>query len=294
MPYVSNPLMGKVRRLAVNDVKFKRLTQSQAARKYGVNRSAIHKWIKRADPDHRVFIDTLPSRPHHHPSELSEDIVRRILDLREKLHRCAPVIHAHLTNEGYCVSLASVGRVIARYGLSRKRKRAPWGSRIPRPLSDCPGALVEIDTMHVVRTDYSRYYIYAVIDTFSRLGYAKYISHMTQRASISVIQEASDYFGFPFQVVQSDNGPEFKQGFEFRLQKEDIAVRHSRIRRPNDNAHIERFIRTIQDECFSGKYPKERTADQQLKEYLTYYNEKRLHLSLNLMTPRAFVSKVMN
>lgn len=294
MPYVSNPFIGKVRRLAVNDVKFGRLNQAQAARKYGVTRSAIHKWIKKADPDHRVFIETLPSRPNHHPHELSGEIVNRIIELRDELKRCAPVIHAHLIQEGYIVSLASVGRVIARYGLARKRKRAPWGSRIPRPLSDRPGALVEIDTMHIMRVDYSRYYIYAVIDIFSRLGYAMYTKHVSQTQSTTVIHQASHYFGFPFSVVQSDNGPEFKEGFQFLLKREAIALRHSRIRRPNDNAHIERFIRTIQDECFRGKYPNEHTAQKQLLEYLDYYNEKRLHLSLGLQTPRQFVSKVMN
>ncbi len=294
MVYVSNPYLGKVRRLAVNDVKFGRLSQAEAARKYGVGRSAINKWIARAHPDHRVFLETLPSRPHHHPSELPPEIVSRILELREELQRCAPVIHAHMVREGYTVSLASVGRIIARYGLARKRKRAPWGSRIPRPLSDKPGALVEIDTMHVVRANYSRFYIYAVIDTFSRLGYAKYIPHMTQNASILVVREASCYFGFPFQVVQSDNGPEFKQGFEYLLSRNKIQIRHSRIQRPNDNAHIERFIRTIQDECFERGCPREQTVERQLHKYLEYYNERRLHLSLGLMTPRQFVSKVLN
>ncbi len=294
MPYVSNPYMGKVRRLAVNDVKFGRLTQADAARKYGVTRSAIHKWIERADPDHRVFIETLPSRPKSHPSQLSEGIVKRIIKLRGELKRCAPVIHAHMKQEGYTVSLASVGRVIAREGLARKRRRAPWGSRIPRPLSSGIGTLVEIDTMHVMRIDYSRYYIYAVIDTFSRLGYATYSTSATQKSSIAVIKDALEYFGFPFSMVQSDNGPEFGERFKYVLEQDSIVLRHARVRRPNDNAHIERFIRTIQDECFRGKYPRENTAQEKLTEYIEYYNTKRLHLSLGLTTPRLFVSKVMN
>ncbi len=294
MAYVSNPHMGKVRRLAVNDVRLGRLSQTQAARKYGVTRSAICKWLKKAHSDHRVFVSTLPSRPHHHPNELSQAVIDRILELRTELHRCAPVIHAHLVMEGQTVSLASVGRVIARYGLARQKHHTRWGTRIPRPLSDHPGALVEIDTMHVVRSDYTRFYIYAVIDTYSRLGFAKYIPHMTQGASVVVIHEAALYFGFPFSVVQSDNGPEFRQGFEFHLSERSMTVRHSRIRTPNDNAHIERFIRTIQDECFDHKYPREESAPRLLKDYLTYYNERRLHLSLGLTTPRQFVSKVLN
>lgn len=144
--------------------------------------------------------------------------------------------------------MASVGRVLAREGLTKSKRRAVWGSRIPRPLSDKPGSLVEIDTMHVIKADYSRFYIYAVLDTFSRLGYAEYQPRCFQQASIQVISQASEYFGFPFIMVQSDNGPEFRNTFEHKLYLGGIQVRHSRVRRPNDNAHIERFIRTIQDE----------------------------------------------
>ena len=293
MVYVSNPLMGKVRRLAVNDVRYGRCTQAEAARKYGVTRSAIHKWLKRAHPDHRVFIETRSSRPHHHPREIPAGTVKRIVELRQKLKRCAPVIHAHLRAEGYQVSLASVGRVIARCGLARRKKRrAPWGKRLPRPASDKPGSLVEIDTMHVVNPDYSRFYIYAVVDTYSRLGYAKYSPVLSQRMSLRVVKEAATYFGFSFSMVQSDNGGEFQSGFRYRLNESSIRLRHSRIRRPNDNAHVERFIRTIQDECFGGKQPKVATAQKRLNRYLEYYNEHRLHLSLKLTTPRAFVSKL--
>lgn len=294
MPYTSYPLMGKVRRLAVNDVIFGRLNQSQAALKYGVTRSAICKWMQRATKDHKTFIETLPSRPHFHPNQISEEVIERLIYWRERTHRCAPVIHAYLLREGYQISLASVGRILARQGLTRQRKCAPWGSRIPRPLSDKPGALVEIDTMHVIKADYSRFYIFAVIDTYSRLGYAEYANTLRQTKSVEIIQHANTYFGFPFTMIQSDNGPEFKTGFEHQLKRADMRLRHSRIRRPNDNAHIERFIRTIQDECFGGSHPRESTVPTKLAKYIDYYNNHRLHLSLGLITPRQFVSKVLN
>jgi transposase InsO family protein len=96
---------------------------------------------------------------------------------------------------------------------------------------------------------------------------------------------AQTYCGFPFKVVQTDNGPEFKTGFKYALRKHNMSLRHSRTRRPNDNAHIERFNRTIQEECFKGKIPQEHRANAQLREYLEYYNYKRLHLGIQLKTP---------
>lgn len=294
MAYTSNPLMGKVRRLAVNDVIFGRLNQSQAALKYGVTRSAICKWVQRATKDHKTFIETLPSRPHFHPNQIHQDVVDRVVYWREKTGgRCAPVIHEHLRKEGVVISKASVGRILQREGLTRKKKRAPWGKKIPRPLASMPGSLVQIDTMHVVRSDYSRYYIFAVIDIYSRLGFAQYATRMRQKESVDTIKKAQSYFGFPFSMVQSDNGPEFKSGFEYSLKRSQMQVRHSRVRRPNDNAHVERFIRTIQDECFKGKYPKENNIQHRLDTYIEHYNNHRLHLSLGLTTPRQFVSKVL-
>ncbi len=41
MAYTSNPLMGKVRKMTVNDVIFDRLNQSQAALTFGVTRSPV-------------------------------------------------------------------------------------------------------------------------------------------------------------------------------------------------------------------------------------------------------------
>lgn len=294
MSYTSNPFIARVRRQAVNDVLSGRMSQAGAARKYGVTRSAICKWVRRA-PDHNLeLMYTKPSRPRHHPRELSPEIVQRIIELRERYDRCAPVIHAYLLQEGAMVSLASVGRVLQRYGVTKDKRKVRWGTNPKRPVSDAPGVLVQMDTMHVVRADYSRFYVYAVIDTFSRIGYAEYQPRIPQKVSTEVLFKARDYFRFPFHTVQTDNGPEFKHGFEFSLALADIQVRHSRIRRPNDNAHVERFIRTIQDECFKGKMPKETTAADQLKEYIEFYNNERLHLALGLISPRHFVSKLLS
>jgi transposase InsO family protein len=68
-----------------------------------------------------------------------------------------------------------------------------------------------------------------------------------------VITKAEAKFGYKFNMVQADNGPEFGHYFENKLARNNILTRHSRLHRPNDNAHIERFNRTIQEECL-GRY----------------------------------------
>ena len=286
MAYTVNPYLPKVRRQAVNDVKIRGISPADAARKYGVHRSTIGRWLERASDDHREFIRTRSSRPRYHPNQLDPEVVKRVVELRQELGRCAPVLHEHLRREGVQVSLSSVGRILNRHGLTRKPKRPVFGGKNPRrPKANRPGELVQADTMHVMRRDYSRYYIYAVIDIYSRYGYAEYKRRSRQIDSLKVINNARRYCGFDFQMVQTDNGSEFKTTLKYKLRQQNTKLRHSRVRRPNDNAHVERFIRTLQEECFRSKTPRENTVNKQLQSYLQYYNNQRLHLGINLKTP---------
>ena len=297
MPYTSNPHASRARMNARNDVVWRGLSCQQAALKYGVNRSTVFRWVRRAKElsiNGNSLIDTLPSRPKHHPNELKPKIVKRIIELRKQLKRCAPVIHRHLQLEGIDTSLSSVARVLRRHNLTRRKKQATmYKSVYKRPEASAPGTLVQMDTVHIQRGDSSRFYIYTLIDLYSRLAYAEYHPKLRQYISFAVIKRAQGYFGFPFSMLQTDHGPEFNQGLTFMLGTKDIKLRHSRIRTPNDNAHVERFNRTIQEECFGSKDPNEKTIKEDLQNYIHYYNYDRLHMSLNLMTPTQFVAKVL-
>ena len=297
MAYTSNPHASRARMNARNDVVWRGLSCIEAARKYGVTRSTVWRWVRRAKELNIMgnsLIDTLSSRPKHHPQELKPEVVKRILELRHELRRCAPVLHAHLKMERISVSLSSVARTLRRHNLTpRKKQAALYRSVYRRPEASSPGTLVQMDTIHIQRRDGSRYYIYTLVDLYSRLAYAEYHQELRQRYSLRVIQKAQRYFGFPFEMLQTDHGPEFSQGLSYWLSKEQVKLRHSRIRTPNDNAHIERFNRTIQEECFFGKQPNEKTIKKDLQDYIHFYNNGRLHLSLNLETPTQFVAKVM-
>ncbi len=296
MAYTSSPYAAKARYEAAKLVVKGGLKKATVARMYGVQRATITKWVRKFPKDHRIlFISTQSSAPNHHPHQTSDQLVERITELRRKYKRCAPVIHAHLISEGYKISVRTVGRVLKKEGLIRKKKLSRFlKSCYPRPEAKSPGDLVQMDTIHVMRGDGSRYYIYCLIDFSSRLAYAEYQTKLKQSISYLVVKNAQKYLGFNFKMLQTDHGPEFKDGFTYLLYRSSIQLRHSSIRKPNDNAHIERFNRTIQEECFNGVLPKEKTIKKDLREYIDYYNNFRLHLSLDLQTPIQFVSKVMS
>jgi transposase InsO family protein len=228
---------------------------------------------------------------------LPDQVVERVVELRRKLKRCAVVIHAHCQLEQIAVSLSSVKRIIKRSGLLRpvsKWKRYRKYSK--RPAVCSVGSLVQTDTVHFVHPiSKKRRYVYTVIDLHSRLAYATISDGLSQGQAVNTVLTAEQIFGFRFKTVQSDHGPEFGKWFNDQLVASGINVRHSRVRRPNDNAHIERFNRTIQEECLGSYIPDSTTTETVtciLERWLDYYNNRRLHLSLECRTPSS-VAKVV-
>lgn len=246
--YTKNPNMPKVRRDAVNMAKKSGVRAS--ARYFGFHPGTISKWMKKAPSNGRMVIPTKSSKPNSHPYALSKDIVSKIIEKRLELRRCAEVVFEELKNEDVKTSLSSVKRTLDRSGLINKR--SPWKRyHAPslRPAALNPGDLVQIDTIHIVPRDGERFYIYTLIDIYSRWTYAKVVSRINTHQSLIFTKEAEKEAGFKFRMIQSDHGSEFSVWFSEHIQKKDIKHRHSRVRQSNDNAHIERFNRTLQEEC---------------------------------------------
>src|SRR5580704_12475947 len=266
MSYTSNPNLDRVRMQAVRLVK-QGWTTRAVARHLGYSHSSVVRWVQRATEDHidgRSGIPTRSSRPKSHPNSLAPEIVQAIIDERLKHNRCAEVVHADLKEQGLQVSLSSVKRTLDRHELLRKRSKwARMRELLPRPEILAPGSLVQMDTVHFV--DWSngeRFYIYTLVDLYSRWAYAEVNDKLSQALSLKVALRAQDKANFQFVMLQTDNGPEFQKYFHDMLATRKIALRHSRVRQSNDNAHVERFNRTLQDECVSS-YPLRRNVTQQ-------------------------------
>ena len=80
-------------------------------------------------------------------------------------------------------------------------------------------------------------------------------------------------------MLQSDHGPEFGSWFVSMIKKKH---RYTRIGKPNDNAYIERFNRTLQEECLDKTERNVLKLNRALKKYMPYYNTQRMHLGINL------------
>ena len=290
------------------------------ANRFGVNRSTIWRWARKWQTQNQNIqlhndnrqkenptsnyrwsacawkIPTLSSAPRN-PHRLSPELEMLIIDTKRQLGRCAEVVYYHINYE-LCikVSLSTVKRVLARHYLikSRRKKRRKYRG-IPRPKVLFPGDLIETDTIHLYNpVTGQKCYIYTVIDVYSRMTYARAYKNLRPGHSVQTILEAKRYFGFKFKMVQSDNGPEFSSYFEDQLIRRGIKIRHTRLMRPNDNAHIERFNRTIQEECTGRYYISSVTMNslnKKILEYIDNYNHNRIHLGIECRTPASMLQR---
>ncbi len=294
MPYQLNPNLPKVRAEAVKMVRAGHSTR-EVARHFGFSQSAVSKWCQKVHPEVRQFrvIPTESSRPQHHPKELDETLVARILELRDTTHRGAAFIHVLLQRDGVAVSLSSVKRTLSRHGRTKYSKWKKWHQGTPRPLPEAPGLLLEADTVHVGRKDGSQLYIYTLIDVHSRWVHALPAVKISASGGAIFALTARDTAPFNFQTIQTDHGPEFSTWFTKKLLEQQITHRYTRVRKPNDNAHIERFNRTIQDECIKRLSHDIQEWQQAIPEYVRYYNHDRPHQGLDWLTPAEKLREVV-
>jgi transposase InsO family protein len=313
MAYSINPNLPHARAIALRLLIVDNLPALVVANRCGIHRTTLWRWKKKWDirninigqekagrPTRQTrfvaqyyywSIPTNSSRPHTSPRAIAAHIVQRIMELRYSLKRCAEVVWHHLvTVDGISVSLSSVRRILKRHHQfdgARKKRVRPDNPGRPQPTH--PGELVQADTIHYVDpTTKRRRYVYTVIDLYSRMAYAEIDEHIRPGNAATVVLRAEGYFGFKLSMIQTDNGLEFSGYFEDILARRGILARHSRLGRPNDNAHIERFNRTIQEECL-GRYLDNRQSikhiQDRINKYLEFYNAKRVHLGLQFKTP---------
>lgn len=284
MPYTTNPNLPRLRMETAQLVLRDEWSTREAARHTGFNQSTIVRWVLEARHTNRNVIPTRSSRPHHHPHELSSEMVSHILALRSERNQCAEILHWRLNKEGVAVSLSSVKRVLRRCGLTRFSKWKKWHRYLERPQPEKPGLLVEIDTVHTGSHD-RRLYIYTLLDVCSRWAHAIPALAINTHRSLRFVEGAQQGAPFALQTLQSDHGPEFSKWFTLRLEERGMSHRHSRVRTPTDNGHLERFNRTIQQECLRRIPRSLRSWQKEIPEYLRYYNAERPHMGLNMQTP---------
>jgi transposase InsO family protein len=141
-------------------------------------------------------------------------------------------------------------------------------------------------------------YVISLLDGCSRLAWAEVV---TSKKSVPVMFKTMRLlnalrvtYGIAFEEILTDNGAEFvgdPEEHPFELLMAEIGAKHHRTKpyRPQTNGKIERFWRTLNEDVIDeATFDNLHHFENELFDYLVYYNDHRPHQALGGATPKAF------
>lgn len=209
--------------------------------------------------------------------------------------------HTHYPLEGYrrltymmldadivAVSPSSVYRVLKAAGRLAPRGGRPSkkGQGFEQPLRPHEHWHVDISYINIAGTFF---YLCSLLD-----GCSRFIVHwelretMTEADVETIIQRARERFPNTHPRIISDNGPQFIAR-DFKEFIRICGMTHVRTSPyyPQSNGKIERWHKTLKGECIRVQTPLSlEDARRIVAEYVTHYNEIRLHSAIGYITPK--------
>lgn len=129
-------------------------------------------------------------------------------------------------------------------------------------------------------------YLTAIIDWYSRYVLSWRLSNTLDNAFCIEALEEALYISKP-EIFNTDQGSQFTSlKFVSILQNKNIQISMDSKGRALDNVFVERLWRTIKyEEVYLKDYRTVKEANSSLKAYIKFYNEDRLHQSLEYKVP---------
>jgi len=255
---------------------------------FGIARPVLSRWWARYRGADLAGLQPASRRPHHSPTQYGvalDDAIGAARTFGWGVQRIANELG---------VGHGTVQRALVRLG----RQRLPRAPRPPvrRYEKTRPGELVHLDFKYLPILDRRREFEFAAIDDYSREAVARIASERSTVAATQFLEHVLTTLPYPVTAVMTDNDLVFTMRFahqatgvtRFAQALRSAGIEHHLIppRRPQLNGKVERFIKTIDDECFRVVQPTRSTARAgALARFLEYYNYARPHQSLGGLSP---------
>ena len=197
------------------------------------------------------------------------------------------------------ISASTIGRTIKDKRIYHQRQKVSHFGKIktvkrtkklrkPKDFrADELGDLIEIDT--IVKFDWGiKRYIITAVDTNTRYAFAWSYRRPNSANARDFFKKLEQVFPYRIKRIQTDNGSEFHKYFRDYLKERKITHYWNYPSKPFLNGHIEKYNRTIQDEFIDQhliSLGDTKKFNHQLMDYLIWYNTKRPHWSLKLLSP---------
>lgn len=248
---------------------------------YDVPKKTYYKWYKRdfglTDHEHSL---RLPDKKTKLTSELKQFIEATKLKTNYGPEKMRLAI---LQKFKLSISSTIIYRYFKKKRLIRKpQKKHPWYQTMTeRLIITRPGQGVQLDIKYVYEGGKRRYQ-FSVFDPYTELYHFTILETKHSANAVIAFQNAEQYFGFKIISVQTDNGSEFRGDFHDWLTDHNLPHYFIPKKSPWWNGKVERVHKTIDEEYYHNPFRVWKSA----QEWLQYYNEERIHLSINGLTPR--------
>jgi transposase InsO family protein len=207
---------------------------------------------------------------------------QRVLAIRRAHHNCCgEKIQFWLNEEKITLSLSSIYRILNKH-LQLRAKGRRNQARGSLPQASKRREVIQMDTV-----DFGGVFAFTAIDIFTREGQVVLRAGLKAEDGEAALKQFMAYFG-RCQLIQTDGGSEFEK--EFADLASTVADQH-RVARPykkNEQAFIERFNRTLRQECLGWeKYASHQilALQKELENWLDYYHFVRPSMAFDPMRP---------
>jgi len=282
---------------------------------YGAKQSTLYLWWKICKDSGYRIVSLNPvsqARKSNNKREIHPLILKEIKRLRLEVCPNMGKVKAKKYLDIFCkennlsiYSESKIGRIIKEKKIYHHRQKVSHFGKIkiikrhkkkrkPSNLAvNSPGDLVEIDV--IVRFIGSmKRYIVTAIDVHSRYSFALCYSRHNSLSASNFIHKPEQVFPYKIKAIQTDNGSEFHKYFMQYLEKRKIAHYWNYKGQPYKQGRIEKYNRTIQEEFIDQNerwFDNMNKFNEKIIEWIIWYNTKRYHWSLNLMSPVDYLIK---
>jgi transposase InsO family protein len=269
---------------------------ARTCRRFGISRKTFYKWRQRFVEHGDAGLCDRPTTPQRVPRATADEVVSKILYLRQHYHFGAPRIADYLKRfHQVTIARSTVHRILTRRGMPRlpaNQKHHAHGKRWQRYEKPQPGHRLQVDVKFLERMPGTRrrFYQFTATDDCTRMRVLKIFDACKQRTAIQFIDDVLRRLPFRVLVVQTDNGAEFQSQFHWHLEQRDIRHVYIRPRTPHLNGKVERSHR-VDDQEFYQLLDTDGISDnivlfnEKLREWQDYYNCHRPHGALDGQTP---------
>ena len=262
----------------------------------GISRSSFYRWYDRYRQGGPEALADRPSRPdrvwNRIPDEVREQIIEMALDCPELSPRELAV---RFTDERrYFVSEASVYRLLKSQDLITSPAYIVIKAADEfREKTTAPNQLWQTDFTYLKITGWGWYYLSTILDDYSRYIVAWKLcatmkaQDVTDTLDLALAKSGLDQVNVGHRPrLLSDNGASYISG-ELAEWMDDKKIDHIRGApyHPQTQGKIERWHQTLKNRILLNNYYLPRELEAQISVFVENYNNKRLHESLNNLTP---------